>query len=144
MVASGGTLATLISLFNHYSKEDVQKVLNPFCLSPVPRKELHDNRSPITKYLGVREEPQLGTLTSSPLGPGDTVLVHRSWGLLDDGLLYGSKFFFSSHLRAKNAFTAAAFHIGLFAFLAILALLPPARFVMKQLAPKSGEGPDTQ
>ena len=142
MVASGGTLATMISLFNHYSKEDIQNILPPFSLSPVPRKELYDARSPITKYLGVRQEPQLGTLTSSPLGPGDTVLVHRSWGLLDDGLLYGNKFFFSSHLRAKNVFTAALFHIGLFAFLAVLAFIPPMRFVMKQLAPKSGEGPD--
>ena len=143
MVASGGTLATAISLFNHYTKEDIKKVLNPFSLSPVSRNEVHDTRSPVTKYLGVRQEPDLGVLTSSPLGPGDIVLVNRSWGLLDEGMLYGNKFFFSSHLRAKNYLTAALFHIALYSFLAILAFIPPARMIMKQLAPRSGEGPDT-
>jgi len=93
--------------------------------------------------LGVRSLPDLGVLTDSPQGGADASIVHRSWGLLDAGRLYGPHFYFSEWMRTRNLLTGTLIHYGILFALASL-LLPPVRWALKKLVFQPGQGPDLE
>ena len=141
MQASGGTLATVLGMFDHYSLKEMNRAMHPFSISPV-KPDRDQPESLTTRLFGLRTVSGLGTLTTNPLGPGDLVQVHRSWGLFDDGYLYGKNFVCRAHSRSRNAVTAVMWHIGLNASMASLALIPPLRWLAMKLVTQPGDGPD--
>lgn len=138
--ASGGTLATMLTLFDAYSLSYFAKTQRPFSMCPVepPKQTFH--RPFMEKMTGVRTLDGLGTLTDSIQGPADVPIVTRTWGLYDDGKYYGNNFRLSTYMTAKNAIGAFAFHIGLTtAFTALI--IPPVRWLLKQFVYAPGDGP---
>jgi short subunit dehydrogenase-like uncharacterized protein len=78
-------------------------------------------------------------LTRYPGTTLDRAIVHRSWGLFDEGKWYGSRFRFSVLLRAKNLLAGMLQHYALMA-LQIMMILPPGRWALSKFLNKPGEG----
>lgn len=76
--------------------------------------------------LKVRTVPELGTLAISVNEGPDRAIVHRSWGLFDNGKLYGSKFRFAEHMRVKNVLVGVLLNLAI-AMGMVLLSLPPVR-----------------
>ncbi|KAF2225126.1 Saccharopine dehydrogenase-domain-containing protein [Elsinoe ampelina] len=140
---SGGTLASLLGLFDTYSLSFVGKALKPWALSPVsPVKTQGRSVSPslIQKVTGVRSVPDLGTLTTSLQGAVDRTQVYRTWGLLDSGKFYGSSFRFFPYMTARNVFVGMLTHFAI-AFGGLALLLSPLRAILKRFVYAPGDGP---
>lgn len=73
----------------------------------------------------------------------DTALVQRSWGLFDQGKLYGDKFAFSEWGVAGGVVGGALKHAGFLLTIWMLSLAP-ARALMKMFALQPGEGADSE
>lgn len=142
--ASGGTLSTVLTLFDSYSLLDLSKSFSRWALSTVaPPKQSYS--TPIYERLtGLRTEADLGgLLTDSIQGPTDVPLVHRSWSLYDSGELYGSNFYLSPYMRAKSLLHGLLVHFGLtFGFLALI--FPPVRWLLQRLVTQPGDGPSKE
>ena len=136
---SGGTLATVINIFDHYSLAELAKSLAPWALSPVPGPTSSGGPSLLANLLGVRSHPDLGTLTTFIAGPGNTAIVQRSWGLHQGGRYYGPKFHYSEYLRVRNALVGVGVHFA-FAFASLVLLLSPVRWLAKKFMYQPGEG----
>lgn len=140
---SGGTLSTVIGLFEKYSLKQVADSTKPFAQSPVgppPNVDSVPGPSLMTRILGVRTVPDLGVLTTSLQGSVDAAEVYRSWGLIDQGQLYGPKFRFLPYATVRNLFTGVLVHLSIaFGFLTLL--LPPVRALLKKMVFQPGEGP---
>ena len=110
-------------------------------MSPVPHPKRSQISTPLlTKLTGVRSVPDLGTLTTPITGRTNTVIVQRSWGLLDKGNLYGPKFQFHEYARVRNAFTGAMMHFALSAGILAFSIYP-IRWLLKKLIYQPGDGP---
>ncbi len=136
---SGGTLATILNLFDHYSLREFAKAASPWALSPVPGPKSSKWPPFTTRLLGVRSHPDLGTLTTFIAAPGDIAIVQRTWGLQDSGRYYGPKFHFSEYMRVRNFLVGVGIHL-LFAFVQIAILFPPARWLAKKFVYQPGQG----
>ncbi|PLB37020.1 uncharacterized protein BDW47DRAFT_44824 [Aspergillus candidus] len=136
--ASGGTLSTILTSLDTTSLSDMSKAMNPFALvAATPPKDI--TRAPLTsRLLGVRSVPDMGTLTTSPTGITDAAIVHRSSTLMPE--FYGPRFHFQQYLRVRNALVAVFVHVALCVALLLL-LLPPVRWLLKQLVYAPGSGP---
>lgn len=140
---SGGTAASALNISTAYPVAYLLKTFAPFALSPVqpsadqlkgvPPKSLRST------LLGNWYVPELGVLISWPGTAVDRAIVHRSWGLFDEGKWYGSRFRFSALLRSRNALTGALQRLALVA-LQLLLLLPPGRWLLRKFLNKPGEG----
>ncbi|PNS15265.1 hypothetical protein CAC42_8266 [Sphaceloma murrayae] len=142
---SGGTLASVLALFEVYSLAFVGKALKPFSLSPVKPSMIRDSSAPtlLQKLTGVRSVRDLGTLTTSLQGPVDRTQVYRTWGLLDHGDFYGQRFRFYPYMTARNAFLGMLTHLAI-AFGGLALLLPPVRAILRRLVYAPGEGPSRE
>jgi short subunit dehydrogenase-like uncharacterized protein len=138
--ASGGTLSTVLTLFDTYSVFQVLRALRPHSLTPIPAPASSVSSSLWEKATGMRTEPGLGLLTDSISGATDAPIVNRSWALYNNGEYYGSKFHFSAYMRAKNQLSGFAMHVALALGAAIL-ILPPVRWLLKKLVYQPGDGP---
>ena len=138
--ASGGTLATALSLFDSYSLADFSKAQQPWSMCPVEAPKQAASRPILEKVSGVRYVDGLGTLTDSIQGPADIPIVHRSWGLYDDGKFYGKNFRLSAYSTASNALFGFAFHVTLASVFTAF-ILPPVRWILKQFVYQPGDGP---
>lgn len=121
--------------------------MKPYALSPVPNHNA--NSSPKlslkTKLTGLRTVPHLGKLTTFLAADTDRAIIGRTWGLLSQGPeAYGPNFNFSEHMRTRNWLSGVAVHWGLALSGALLALLPPLRWVVKRFVYKQGDGPDKE
>lgn len=138
--ASGGTLATALSLFDSYGLADFSKAQQPWSMCPVDHPKQTSVKPILEKVTGVRCVGGLGTLTDSIQGPADIPIVGRSWGLYDDGKHYGNNFRLSAYMTASNALSGFAFHVALtFMFTAVI--LQPVRWLLKQFVYQPGDGP---
>jgi len=137
---SGGTLATVLGIFDAYSLADFAKKSRPWSLCSVT-PPAHQRSRPLLEVLtGLRAVSGLGTLTDSLQGPADVPIIHRSWGLIDGGRFYGPHFQLSSYMRARNVLIGFGIHIALtFGFLALA--LPPVRWLLKYFVYHPGQGP---
>ena len=138
--ASGGTLSTVLTLWDSYSLAELARTQDPWSLCSVPPPKQLDSKPLLEKLTGVRTVSDLGVLTDSIQGPADAPIVHRSWGLHDQGKLYGPNFRLSAYMKARNALTSFGFHIALTLGIAAL-MLPPVRWLLKYFVYQPGEGP---
>lgn len=137
---SGGTLATLLGMFETYSPAQFAKAQDPWCLCPVQPPEQVGGRSLVETLTGVRTVADLGVLTDFLQGPSDNPIVNRSWGLYKGGEYYGKNFRVSAYMKSRNALTAFAVHLGLLAFFTSM-MLPPMRWLLRRFIYEPGQGP---
>ncbi|KAJ5800340.1 uncharacterized protein N7518_002408 [Penicillium psychrosexuale] len=135
---SGGTINTILTIFEGFSMSELSKSMTPFSLaaSPPPKNIPHD--SILEKIFGVRSIRDLGTVTTSPSGICDITIVQRSSSLMPE--LYGQQFVFRQFLSVRNALVGVAIHIGFLVALSLLAL-SPVRWLVKKFVFAPGSGP---
>lgn len=136
---SGGTLDTVLTLFETYSLAQVAKAMSPFSLSLVKAPKNSPGRPLTEKLTGIRHDSDIGLLTDSLQGPTDAPIINRTWSLYDAGNFYGQKFRLSGYMKAKNKTHAFLVHLGLTLGFAAL-LFPPIRWLIKKFVYKPGEG----
>ncbi|MCJ1379006.1 hypothetical protein MMC17_002105 [Xylographa soralifera] len=136
---SGGTLATVFGVFDHYGVAQFIESSKPYALSPVPGHQ--DELIPLlTRLCGVRYVPDLGTLTTGIAASVNTSLVQRSWGLLNRGDFYGQNFQYKEYATTRNTLTGLVTHLVIVFGMAALAI-PPVRWLAKMFVHQPGEGP---
>lgn len=142
--ASGGTLSTVLTLFDSYSLLALSKSFARWSQSTVIPPQQSYSKSIYERLTGLRTVPDLGgLLTDSIQGPTDTPLVHRSWSLFDGGKFYGPNFYLNPYMRAKGMIRGLAVHVGLtFGFLALI--IPPVRWLLQKLVTQPGDGPSKE
>ena len=138
---SGGTLATVLSIMDHYSLKQIGMASGSWATSPVPGPKIQSPRSLLGRLLGVRSVPGLGTLTTSISASSNVPVVQRSWGLLGGGKLYGSKFQYHEYMSARNSVVGTAMHFAL-TFAGLVLIFPPVRWLAKKFLYAPGEGAD--
>ena len=138
--ASGGTLATALGIFDHYSLSELAAMRDPWCLCPVKPLQQSHSKPLLETVTGVRTSNDLGTLTSSLQGPADTSIVNRSWGLYEAGKLYGSNFHLNAYMNARNILTGFGIHLAISVGMMSL-ILSPVRWLLKQYVYQPGDGP---
>ena len=127
---SGGTLATITGILEHYSLAELRKSSAPWALSPVPGPKLSKPVPLSTRLLGVRKTQHLGVLTTSPTAGPNVAIVQRSWGLLGGSRSYGPNFQYHEYMRVKNSLAGFIIHAALcLGFLALI--IPPVRWLMQ-------------
>ncbi|KAL8674809.1 MAG: hypothetical protein Q9168_000790 [Polycauliona sp. 1 TL-2023] len=144
---SGGTLATITGILDHYSLAELSKSSAPWALSPVPGPETSKPLPLATKLLGVRKMEHLGTLTTSITAGPNVAIVQRSWGLLGGPKSYGPNFQYNEYMRVKNSLAGYIIHAALcLGFVALI--VPPVRWLIQWAAhnfyaPGQGASKDT-
>ncbi|ETS84863.1 hypothetical protein PFICI_02888 [Pestalotiopsis fici W106-1] len=134
MDPSGGTVESMFSKSKVDSNNPTDSD-DPWFLSPTQGTAIPKT----TNMLGVREVPYLGLLSAATYGARqDRAIVHRTWGLLDNGQDYGVNFRYSEYASVSSTLHAvgkvlSGLFLGLF-----LSLGPLARLFL----PREGEGPD--
>jgi len=144
--ASGGTLATIINLFEQYSIAQIQATAKPGSMCPITVVKPFYTPSIFSQLTGVRSVPDSGTLIPSIQAATDVPLVHRSWGLyrtsthhIEIGEAYGPSFNFHCYMHARNTFVGALTHLA-FTIGGLFLLLPPVRWLMAKLGIQPGGG----
>ncbi|KGO67721.1 Saccharopine dehydrogenase / Homospermidine synthase [Penicillium italicum] len=135
---SGGTLSTVLTIFDGFSMSELSKTMTPFSLAASPPPKNIPSDSILEKVVGVRSIPDLGTVTTSPSGVCDMSIVYRSSSLMPE--LYGQNFFFRQFLSVRNALIGVAFHIGFLVVVSLLAL-SPVRWLVQKFVFAPGSGP---
>ncbi|PFH56391.1 hypothetical protein XA68_16582 [Ophiocordyceps unilateralis] len=146
IVPSGGTIATAMGIFDHYSLSELRATRKPYALSPVP----HPNRArPISSFLhqlfGIREVPDLGLQATSLQASVDAPVIERSWGLLSQipsrqAQFYGPKFNWGAYQKPRNWLHGVAMHWALMLGALLFALVPPVRTFAMKFSHEPGEG----
>ncbi|KAE8371364.1 Saccharopine dehydrogenase-domain-containing protein [Aspergillus bertholletiae] len=136
--ASGGTLATVMTMFDTLSLLDILKAADPFALAASSPPKAIPSESLVEKVLGVRSIRDMGTLATAPTAIADITIVHRSSTLMPE--FYGRRFHFRQFLRVRNVLVGVAVH---FAFVTglLLLLLPPVRWLLRKYIYAPGSGP---
>lgn len=143
MDLSGGTYATVMSIFEVYSLLELARASTPSATCPIQLPKFAP-RGVLQTVLGVRSVPHLGTLTTALQGASDTPIVYRSWGLLSQsGDSYGPNFKFSPFMSVRNAFIGVLVHLGLL-FGPIFLAFWPARWMMAKFVYAPGQGPSRE
>lgn len=148
---SGGTLSTVLTLFENFTLREVRDSHRPFALSPVPNP--HPPPPAIAPSLwsrltGVVTYPGLGLMTTSIVNRTDGAVVERTWGLLASvpsrkDQAYGPNFSFQQYMKARNFLTGAGIHFGLMVFGLVLATPFLRRFFARRVY-QPGEGADLE
>ena len=133
---SGGTLATIFSILEVYNVKQLAEAFKPWVLSPIPRRA--KSPSPFG-VLGVGSHPDLGIMTKSIAANCDRAIVQRSWGLIEEGKLYGENFDFSEHMHVKSWALGYAISVAL-AFGMVALAISPFRWLAKKFVYGPGEG----
>ncbi|RHZ63084.1 uncharacterized protein CDV56_108944 [Aspergillus thermomutatus] len=136
--ASGGTLNTVLTIFDSLSFSDILKSTNPFALAASEPPKNIPSEPLVDKILGVRSVRDLGTLTTSPSGIADITIVHRSSTLMPE--FYGPRFYFRQLVRVRNALVGVLFHFAFIVGLSLL-ILPPVRALLRKVVYAPGHGP---
>lgn len=145
-------MASAIDFFESFSPSEVRKAFTPYAMSPVPNptRRPKDPSTLLTPFTGLRVLPDLGRVTTSIANRTDGVIVERSWGLhqtvpaLRSRLTYGPRFSWAQYAAAPSALRGAAIHLGLIIGGALLALLPPMRWLAKKFVYAPGAGPTVE
>ncbi|KHN99475.1 Saccharopine dehydrogenase / Homospermidine synthase [Metarhizium album ARSEF 1941] len=143
---SGGTLATVLVLFEQFSLKEVVESTKPFATSPIPHTSgAKPQKGFLQTILGVTSRPNLGLLTTSISATVDQAVVTRTWGLLHEipsrrKEFYGSGFTWSEFFKARNWLYGIAIHFGLAIGSLLLVFVPPFRSLVKRFVYQPGEG----
>ncbi|KAI6801602.1 hypothetical protein KC360_g2450 [Hortaea werneckii] len=141
--ASGGTLATVLTLFDSYSLSHFAKSGQPWSMCPIQPSSGAYNKPLMEKLTGLRTVSDLGLLTDSIQGPADIPIVHRTYGLLDNGKYYGPGFHMTAYMKARNFLQGLGIHLALTVGMMAL-ILPPVRWLLKKFVYQPGEGPSKE
>ncbi|CAH0026888.1 unnamed protein product [Clonostachys rhizophaga] len=146
--ASGGTIASVLNVFETFSLKELQAATKPYACSPVPREGQGRFQPGImARIFGSRNIPDLGTVTTSPAGSTDAFIVERTWGLLSatpsrKAEFYGPNFTFEEYLRVRNWIQGVALHFFLTLGPALLLLSSFARSLLRRVTHQPGQGSD--
>lgn len=140
---SGGTIASILSIEEHYSRKELSESIKPWALSPIPGPTSGKTISLYNRIFGVRVVPNLGILSSSLAAKPNEAIVQRSWGLLDSGKFYGSKFTFHEYQRAGSKLSGFASNLAI-ALGLFLVTLSPFRWLIKKFVHPPGQGPSKE
>jgi short subunit dehydrogenase-like uncharacterized protein len=135
---SGGTLNTVLTIFDSLSFSDILKSTDPFALAASAPPKNVPSEPFLDKILGVRSVRDLGTLTTSPSAMADITIVHRSSTLMPE--FYGPRFYFRQFVKVRNALVGVLFHYGFIIGLCLL-ILPPVRALVRKVIYAAGQGP---
>ncbi|KAK6420697.1 hypothetical protein LTR95_016912 [Oleoguttula sp. CCFEE 5521] len=137
--ASGGTLSTILTLFDRYGLGELAKSSARWSISAVKPPKQDYSKSLTEKLTGLRTVDDLGGTLTDSLQSVDIPIVHRSWSLYDGGKLYGDKFHFTPYMRASGMLQGLAVHFAMgFGLLALL--LPPVRWLLQKYVTQPGSG----
>ncbi|PTB56705.1 hypothetical protein M431DRAFT_111921 [Trichoderma harzianum CBS 226.95] len=145
---SGGTVSTVLTIFDHFTLSELAESGKPFALSPIPHpgEPKRHNASIWQKIFGVHYVPNLGTVTTAFTSSADQGLVERSWGLLSEipsrkDEFYGPNFHWAECYRPRNWLYGVIVHwvivIGIF----LVATGKPVRTLLRNVVPAPGTGP---
>lgn len=143
---SGGSISTVLALFDHFSVSQVMAVSKPYSLSPVPHPEKARPSSSLLETLsGLRTVPDLGVQTTSILASSDGPIVERTGGLLSQiptrkDEFYGPSFTFAEYLKARNWLHGIAIHWGMLLGLLAIRLARPVRTLVQRFVYEPGQG----
>jgi short subunit dehydrogenase-like uncharacterized protein len=135
---SGGTLDTILTMFDSLSTSELMKSMTPFALAASAPPKTLPSDSILQRVLGFRSIRDLGTVTTSPSAMADITLVHRSSTLMPE--FYGKSFYFRQFLSVRNALIGLAVHVGFTVGVMLLAL-PPVRWLLRKFIFAPGSGP---
>ncbi|KAI0166366.1 hypothetical protein GGR57DRAFT_23365 [Xylariaceae sp. FL1272] len=146
---SGGTLATVMGLFETFNFKEVAASHFPYSLSPIANSKQAPQASLWSKLTGSHRIPGLGLLTTSVTAGTDAAVVWRSWGIFKkeaalNQFEYGPNFTYREFTRARNMLTAAMAHYGLLIGGILLAFCPPFRSLVRRFVFQPGEGPSRE
>lgn len=136
---SGGTLATVLGILDHYSLKDIARSSGTWATSPIPGPKPDNAPSLTTRLLGVRKVEGLGILTTSISAGANVAVVQRSWGLLNGGKTYGPEFSYQEYAAVRNHAIGFILHLA-FAFSALALALPPVRWLARKFLYAPGQG----
>ncbi|KAK0646235.1 Saccharopine dehydrogenase-domain-containing protein [Cercophora newfieldiana] len=143
---SGGTLSTVLTLFENIPLREALASFKPFALSPVPNPHPASPPAPslLSRLTGVLRVPILGLQTTSVADRTDGALVERTWGLLQTipsrkDQAYGPNFSFKQYMRAKSFLSGLAVHLSLMIF-GLIIVTPVLRSVVSKYVTPPGEG----
>ncbi|KAL2829155.1 Saccharopine dehydrogenase-domain-containing protein [Aspergillus cavernicola] len=139
--ASGGTLSTILTCIETFSKAHLLNSTQPFSLAASPPPKDIPSEPIMEKVLGFRAIRDLGTVTTSPTGFCDVTTIHRSSTLMPE--FYGPRFYFRQFLHVRNAFIGILFHYA-FMIGTFLLMLAPVRWLVKKIIYAPGSGPTSE
>ncbi|KAL4988358.1 Saccharopine dehydrogenase-domain-containing protein [Aspergillus falconensis] len=139
--ASGGTLASILTCIEDFSRSHLLESTKPFSLSASPPPKDIPSDSIMARVLGVQAIRELGTLTKSPTDFCDMTIVHRSSTLMPE--LYGPRFYFRQFLNVRNTFVGILWNYAFLIGTALL-LLAPVRSLVKKVVYAPGRGPTAE
>lgn len=145
---SGGTMASVLGMFDVFSLKEFQDATRPFALSPVPNPNASRKFSIVRTLVGIQNVPHLGVQTTSLAGDTDSAIVQRTWGLLSStpsrkDEFYGPNFTFTEFMKPKNWFHGIAMHWGLMVA-GLFLIIPVARKAVRHFVIQPGQGPDVE
>lgn len=139
LAPSGGTIESIRSRpkGNPATK---RRLHGPWALSPIQGVQINKKAN----WLGLRYDTYLGYLADSQYGATqDRAIVHRTWGLLDNGKIYGPHFNYSEYDSVTSIFTGILKLLNVYLMVAALSF-GPAFALASRFLPKPGEGPDVE
>ncbi|KAI0971848.1 hypothetical protein F4678DRAFT_472321 [Xylaria arbuscula] len=146
---SGGTLATVIGLFEVFSFKQVAASHKPYALSPIPNPKSAPKASIQSILTGAYHIPNLGLQSTSVTGGTDAAVVHRTWGVLQQEPAlrkhaYGPNFTYREFAKTRNIATAMVTHYGLLIGGFLLAFCSPFRNLVRKFVFQPGQGPSRE
>ncbi|KAI0476962.1 hypothetical protein F4859DRAFT_504379 [Xylaria cf. heliscus] len=143
---SGGTLATVIGLFETFSIKEVAASHKPYALSPIPNSKSAPKASILSKLIGAYHIPNLGLQATSLTAGTDAAVVQRTWGLLQQepalrDHAYGPNFTYREFIKTRNVVTAMIMHYSLMIGGTLLAFCSPFRNLVRRFVFQPGQGP---
>ncbi|KAI1419019.1 hypothetical protein F5Y12DRAFT_789422 [Xylaria sp. FL1777] len=146
---SGGTLATVTSLFEVFNFKQVAASHKPYALSPIPNSKSAPKASIQSKLTGAYYIPNLGLQSTSITGGTDAAVVHRTWGLLQQEpalrkQAYGPNFTYREYMKTRNLVTAMITHYSIVIGGALLAFCSPFRSLVRRFVFQPGQGPSRE
>lgn len=146
---SGGTLASVLGLLDHFTTKELRAAHVPFALSPVGNPNFrHRPTSLFSRLTGLVTYPTLGLLTTSIAAMTDAAVVERTWGLLRTNpktrhQFYGPNFSFREYMRPRSWLHGIFIHYGV-ALLFLVLVNPPLKALVRRFVFLPGEGPDLE
>ncbi|GAA93482.1 hypothetical protein E5Q_00123 [Mixia osmundae IAM 14324] len=137
---SGGTFATAMDLLA--SPRELYRGLagNAYALSPKMGKQKLRGPKVVT-----RESGQFGSFWF--MGPYNTALVRRTWGILEatratnvDAFSYGRDMTYDEYMTWWDPVSATLFSL-FFMLFSLIVMFPPFRLLAQKVGPQSGSGP---
>ncbi|KAI0013910.1 hypothetical protein F4779DRAFT_561883 [Xylariaceae sp. FL0662B] len=146
---SGGTLATVLGLFESFHWKDVAKSHKPYALSPISNKKRAPKPSLFSRLTGLYSIPNLGLLSTSIAARSNAAIVQRSWGLFKQEpslqtKFYGPNFTYREYMKARNFIRGIAMHYALIISGMLLIFCPPFRKITRRFIYQPGEGPSRE